>query len=296
MGTPSETTFVTLPSQTILDGILSRTPQPRTLYHYTNQKGLLGIIGSRRIWATHHQCMNDAQEFVYAKELFRREIARRGDADALLGQMLRQLGGEGFESVNLYVASLSEEPDSLAQWRAYGGQGAGFALGFRTDAIDLPSEFRLVPCIYEEGTQSDVISSLVDAILDRLHQCPREIVDTPQYVRPYVEIFCRTELHALAPALKHPAFAEEREWRIISRGPMMEDAPDEGVSPLDFREGKSMLIPYRRVPLGNLVLTEVVIGPNPNPEQAVRSVRSLLASRGLATCNVRRSEVPYRNW
>ena len=77
---------------------------------------------------------------------------------------------------------------------------------------------------------------------------------------------------------------------------MMEDAPDEGESPLDFREGKSMLIPYRRVPLGNFDLTEVVIGPNPNPEQAVRSVESLVKSRGLTNCNVRRSEVSYRNW
>lgn len=96
MGTPAETTFPTLPSQTILDGILSRTPQPGTLYHYTNQKGLLGIIGSRRIWATHHQCLNDAKEFIHAKGIFRREIARRGDADPLLGEMLRQSDGEGF--------------------------------------------------------------------------------------------------------------------------------------------------------------------------------------------------------
>lgn len=55
-----------------------------------------------------------------------------------------------FENVNLYVASLSEDPDSLAQWRAYGGPGSGFSLGLRTHGIVLPSEFRLVPCIYED--------------------------------------------------------------------------------------------------------------------------------------------------
>lgn len=49
------------------------------------------------------------------------------------------------------------------------------------------------------------MSSLVDAILDRLHRDRSEIVDTPQYmqhIRPYVENLCRTELHALAPALR----------------------------------------------------------------------------------------------
>jgi hypothetical protein len=61
-----------------------------------------------------------------------------------------------------------------------------------------------------------------------------------------------------------------------------------------------MLIPYRRVPLRNatnrLPLTEVVVGPNPNPEQSVRSVSSLLKSHYLANSKTRMSEVPYRNW
>ena len=114
----------------VLNAALDEAPD-KPLYHYTDQNGLLGIIKSKEIWATHHQCLNDAQEFVHAKELFRGEIAMGAPADPLLAQMLHTLNGEGFEGVNLFVASLSEDPDSLAQWRAYGVRRLAFPWALR---------------------------------------------------------------------------------------------------------------------------------------------------------------------
>jgi hypothetical protein len=277
--------------------ILSEVPK-KTLYHYTTQKGLLGIVKDRQIWATHHQCLNDTQEFVHAKGLFRTELEKRAHADPLLKEMQRSLEGEGFESVNLYVASFSEEPDSLAQWRAYGGLASGFSLGFKLDGIVLPSRFIMVRCIYKEDEQRERIRAIVDEILDRLHKIPGEITDTPRFAKPYLDVFFRSPLHTYALSLKHPKFAEEREWRIVSLQPMMEDSY--GEAPLDFREGKSEVIPFRRVPLTNNMkafpLTQIVVGPNPDPEQSSRSVLSLLKSQGLAKCTVRMSDVPYRSW
>lgn len=253
----------------------------------------MGIIGSQQIWATHHQCLNDTQEFLHAKEIFRRELAGQADANPLSAAMWHTLDGEGFEGVPLYVASLSEEPDSLAQWRAYGGPASGFSLGFETNGIVLPSRFRLVPCIYDKENQREKVRSLVDDIRGR---APGYTTGNPEPLRLYVSVSSRIALHTLALVFKHPKFAAEKEWRIISEA-MMDSPPG---APLDFREGRSMLIPYRRVPLRNsrncFPLTHVVVGPNPNPEQSVRSVRSLLASHRLTHCNPRMSEVPYRSW
>jgi hypothetical protein len=157
----------------------------------------------------------------------------------------------------------------------------------------------MVRCIYNEDRQREIIKALIAEILDRLHGLPSEITETQRFARPYIDLDCRVALHRFALMLKHPKFAEEAEWRIIS-DTMMEDPPGQGDVPLDYREGKSAIIPYRCVPLkgskNDFPLTEIVIGPTPDPEQAYRSVRSLLKSQGPANCTVRMSDVPYRAW
>lgn len=47
----------------------------------------------------------------------------------------------------------------------------------------------------------------------------------------------RIDLHRCALILKHPKSAEEKEWRIISRNPMMEDVLNKKEdAPLDVQE------------------------------------------------------------
>jgi hypothetical protein len=60
----------------ILTAALSRQPQT-TLYHYTTQAGLLGIIKEREIWATHTQHLNDQREYRLAIDMVSAEIARQ---------------------------------------------------------------------------------------------------------------------------------------------------------------------------------------------------------------------------
>jgi Protein of unknown function (DUF2971) len=288
----------------ILNSILSETP-PTLLYHYTDQNGLLGIVKSKEVWATHHQCLNDIQEYLHAKGLIRTEINKRcgaanSDSRLLLDAMRSTLDGPGNEDVNLYVASFSADGDSLSQWRAYGGQTAGFALGFWADRIVLPDDFSVAPCIYKPEKQCEVVEAIVAEVLEsRLAQMPT-VGSANAELAAKVDLLGK--LHRFALIFKDEKFQEEKEWRIISRVLMdfKPAFPVEEENKLDFRQGKSMLIPYRRVPLkddrNSFPLHEVVVGPNPNPEQSIRSVLSLLNSQGLVAANIRPSSIPYRNW
>lgn len=288
--------------QDILNSVLSRTP-PALLYHYTDQNGLLGIVKEKEIWASHHQCLNDTQEFLHSKDLIRGEIDKRyvaanTDSRSLLEVMRSTLDGPGNEEVNLYVASFSEDGDSLAQWRAYGGQTAGFSLGFRGDQLVLPDEFTIVPCIYKPEKQCEVANAIVAEVENALAQIG------PITARITAKAALLLTLHRIALVFKHEKFEAEKEWRIVSAHPLMDFKPAFPVgrleSKLDFRPGKSMLIPYRRIPLNddknNFPLHEIVVGPNPNKEQSKRSVQSLLNSQGLMAANVRSSYATYRNW
>jgi hypothetical protein len=293
----------------ILKDVLSRDPT-KTLYHYTTQAGLLGIIREKDIWATHTQYLNDAREYRYAIDVVTAEIHKRlpdavGDSHRILADMAE--GVKGIESMNVCVCSFSEDRDSLSQWRAYGGSTSGYAIGFdprHLAEMVRREEFYLAPCLYKPAEQIAVIEALVDKVfhqnMERLHngetlisENREEWSDAAKLILPRGGSLA-AYLHRFAPLLKHKSFSEEKEWRIISR-PLMCMRKR-----FSFRSGNSMLIPYYRVPIGHsdqpLKLDEVVVGPTPHIEQSCRAVQSFLVSQELEKVPVEPSAVPYRNW
>ncbi len=50
--------------------------EPELLYHYTTQKGLLGILHERCIWATHIRYLNDASEFKHGVEMVAQSVLK----------------------------------------------------------------------------------------------------------------------------------------------------------------------------------------------------------------------------
>ena len=147
----------------------------------------------------------------------------------------------------MFVASFSEERDSLSQWRAYCPSGAGYSIGF--DARNLWAEaftqgfHKFAPCIYDWESQLEAIESLLDKVMtsERWAHVLENRGDEHSYLRAQ-EVWLR-EFLLLAPALKHRAFREEREWRLISQPIEMLD------SSLRYRAGRSMLIPYVEINL-----------------------------------------------
>jgi hypothetical protein len=293
----------------ILKDVLSRKAT-KTLYHYTTQAGLLGIIKNNEIWATHTQYLNDAREYRHAIDVVTAEIAKRladavDDSRRILGDMAEAV--RRAESMNVCVCSFSEDRDSLSQWRAYGGPMSGYAIGLNPlhlAEMVRRAEFYLAPCLYKPTEQIAVMEALVDRVfrenMERLHNGETLVSENrEEWLNATKLLFPRggnllAALHRYAPILKDESFSEEKEWRIISR-PLMCTGERFG-----YRCGNSTLIPYYRVSIADsdqaLKLDEVVIGPTPHIEQSCVAVRGFLVSQGLEQVPVNPSAVPYRNW
>src|ERR1700730_9126099 len=106
------------------------SPLPlRTLYHYTTQTGLLGILESKSIWASEIRFLNDATEFRTALEAVGAELSKQlteldsGEGDARGEVIFREL--TALEEADVFVLSLTEKGDDLSQWRAHGGGERG---------------------------------------------------------------------------------------------------------------------------------------------------------------------------
>jgi hypothetical protein len=260
--------------------------KPSLLYHYTTQAGLLGIIGKKTLWASSILHLNDAGEFRYALNIARtiaseeRAVGRNmTDFENTLALMRNVL--------NVYVCSFSTEKDQLSQWRAYCRDGSGFSIGFdQTKLRELArgQDFTLDECTYDSNEHEVSIRALFNTILERGMENFRK--PQPKFLAGFMTV---------APRMKHPSFAEEREWRLINRRLTANLRNTE----ILYRPGKSFFVPYNEFYLGdNLdsLIREIVVGPSPHSELSVRTTMEYLFHRAVKGVKVEESKIPYRSW
>ena len=60
----------------------------KILYHYTNVKGLMGILDSQCLWATDFRYTNDLSEIRYAKGIMKKVAMAYGDLKGDIGKNL----------------------------------------------------------------------------------------------------------------------------------------------------------------------------------------------------------------
>jgi hypothetical protein len=102
------------------------------------------------------------------------------------------------------------------------------------------------------------------------------------------------ELLVCAAHVKHEAFAEEREWRLVSP-PIM--TQHESVK---FRMGRHSLVPYLEFDLvdehlPSMPLHEIIVGPTPDPRATQHAIMSMqLSVRYSDHARVEPCGIPYR--
>lgn len=281
---------------------------PDILYHYTTQAGILGITKNKEVWMTHTQYLNDSSEFHHAIETIKAEVELRlsktpkKEEETTLKEILDVLE-QNLSTINVCVSCFSEVGDSLSQWRAYGSHTSGYSLGFNSSFLSEVAKSvngSLVKCIYDNAEKKVVVSKFLDIAVAKILK-DREVKPTTEAEHWSNGYAIENSIFRFAPILKDSSFADEKEWRIIS-APL--SCKTEG---FDYRQGSSMIIPYYKLPLivaNNQShikpIDKIYIGPTPNKEQSLISVRGLLLSSGWM--NVRNriefisSSVPYRSW
>lgn len=289
--------------------------EPTLLHHYTSQIGLLGILASRSVWASHSSFLNDSSEISHALEIAKEivNVILYSDdyRDVFAWELRTRLNL--LPDPDLYITSFSENPDFLSQWRGYCPTGSGLCLGFNMETLRsycLAMGYRLEQCLYDRKTLSAEIKLLMNECFDRFPKPPidkaafkelspaHQVDFTNRYREsinfgPYKEAaddalswFCN-ELVSLAPLFKNEGFHEEAEWRIIISKPP-------GVK---FRVGVSCLIPYTDLKIleHEGMLHQVIVGPNPNIERCYKSTEMVLRANGHNVL-VAQSGIPFNNW
>ena len=286
----------------ITAALYAEKPQER-LYHYTSFSGLLGIVGSRSLWASDIRYMNDSAELKHTADLIRTEINRRIGAGhgrhLLLNQFLDWFTYRITNGHMLFAASFRASGNLLSQWRGYSRLGKGVSLGFAPEYILRCAgrqSFEIGRCIYAPEQQDRLIHQVVDAV-EALAEAHGVDGDGRSPDNSYLSIFqvIESDLLRIAAILKHPSFREEEEWRLVS--PVVTDYME---APLLFREGTSMLVPYIQFSLKDeddspIRLDHIFLGPTPNITISMNSLAMFLSKNdiqprdGISYC-----QIPFR--
>jgi len=189
------------------------------LYHYTDFKGLKGILESRRLWLTAHRYLNDPSEIEYGKKIILDVIKDRLGRNPQLN-MFFQSAFESLitEAYQCYITSFCKEGDYLPAWRYYGNDGAGFSIGFREKYFHreaegvCPSEaLVLFKVQYNAKTYRSHPKSMFN-IASKIY--PNWISsDFNKKILRYLEALTANLIVTL-PRTKHEDYKDEKEWRM----------------------------------------------------------------------------------
>jgi Protein of unknown function (DUF2971) len=291
--------------------------EQRSFVYYTTAATALRALCNREIWMRLTGVMNDHSEVQHGINCLNSALASSAgqQLESALNSCFPGLYQEVLNQFHQWVPNIfadtfitciseheqaDREYGKLSMWRAYGGN-AGVALV-------------LNPYVFFSETQalaaytSPVLYANADGLQARLVEVAQNILGNTGYVQSIGRENARgSAFHALrfgAICTKHPAFKEEREWRIASSPSMqrsdyvkqfqevigdvpqpvlkikLEDQPDEGLiglQPQDFIE-------------------QVLIGPCEFPSIIARSFAEEMQQRGFANpwAKIKITGIPLR--
>lgn len=210
---------------------------PSTLYHYCSVSTLLSIIENKNIWLSDAEKTNDHTEMKWLlsniKEVIEQILASyEGKYSKEILLKTKAIALETTEKMLLknipivqnaksFLICFSEASDLLSQWRAYGNDGNGVAIGFNAEIFNdfAQGSYYLTKVIYNQERTLDFLHTAIEKPLGYAIESS---------INKETNIYNISELTMNISMLivtiwqesfvyKNDMFSEEREWRLFRK-------------------------------------------------------------------------------
>jgi hypothetical protein len=260
-----------------------------------------------QVWLTDIFNLNDPSEvchgFSHAINILKSKVAdgppeRKTFSEDLEGFF--QQGGIQ-RSGHYFMCSFSSCGDDLGQWRAYGDNGRGYALGFDAKALEngftkgaSRANTEAFTMTYKDSELDKMLSRIIERML-ALISLPRGRNLHSDACNAYMAwLSTCLMVYALRAALffKHEAYDNEREYRFLQYYEASALPPNlklkaRGYSLIRYKE-----FDWRSVAAG--ALKEIVVGPAADHEKARQFAEDCLRLFHTETVPISFSAIPYR--
>lgn len=279
-------------------------------YHYCSLDTFQKIIEGKTIRLCNITKMNDSTEGKDIEKYASKQI-----------QLLRNNGFTFIDDSTIYISCFSRKKDLLSQWRAYGDDGFGVAIGFDFDELGIPKlvlnqDDQLVimnylaygEVIYNNSNKENIIKTI------NINVRERKVNSDGVPINAALITNLQSELLKCKPIYKDEYFSEEDEVRIIYS---VKDASDIGSKPfniyktapykykiekgIEFYVSKNELIDYVNLnisedgeTLNSSLIKEIVLGPKSKMDKDDMVLKNFMKANGLSNTLITKSEGSYR--
>lgn len=261
-----------------------------SLYHYTSNQGLIGILESQKLWATNYSFLNDSSELNYGMklsiELLEMEIKKYSNDTLNKYSLILEEALKNKKEINdFYITSFSEHKDLLSQWKGYGQNGRGFSLGFdfkeftrwkREDILDI--FIYIQPVIYDLEEQKNELKNIYENLIKHILTLESNGLLTDKRFHSIAS--CTVDFIKLKSIFfKSNSFQEENEWRIVYQNIGNIEVEQKKTK---FRFIESKIIPYLELDLlpqkSLLPVKEIIVGTKNNINEIEKIISYVYAN------------------
>lgn len=318
---------------------------PQCVYHYCSVPTMLSIIENSCLWMSDGLKTNDSLERVWLKEKIKEVIeelflgnakdGRKGNHEQekqiILDWIEKCVGNQipATKEEKYFLLCFSEQNDLLSQWRAYGDDGKGVAIGFNTRPFlefnNRLGGYSFSKVIYDRNVAKKFVYDSVNLVVTDLLESVDEAEDKED---AFFQVVMRlNQVIKESMHFKDPSFEEEDEWRLIRRINSTNYTDSDGIddygysdflegifadnkknipsferSKLKYRARDNDIITYMELKfkesIRHEIIKEIVLGPKCNISET--DLKILLLQNGYIKdmeandILIRKSAVPYR--
>lgn len=265
-------------SDELIEGLV-RSVDRKIIYHYTNIKALKSILETKAFHLSHISCLNDYTEFEDGVRYFYNRLSSV-ESNKKHEKLIKDLeeATVSAKKLNFCIFSSCLEGDLLNQWRVYGDDGYGLAIGLDTEVtkcICNEKELYFGKCLYSEESKEEIYQNILLKL--------KEFNDHKKIVT-----FSHIYIGISSLFFKNKGFNEEQEARIATYP----------LKTLDIKERDNREIPFYLLDIKDKIanlIKEVVIGPSSKSSEMAKAAEILLEKAGINKCMIKESSISYRS-